>query len=283
MSGKSILVTGCSSGIGLDAARRLKARGWRVFATCRKAEDAARLEAEGLESWALDYADAGSVAQGAEEALRRAEGRLDALFNNGAFAIPAPLEDVPREGMEAIFQANLLGWHDLTRRLLPALRAAPDGRVVNCSSVLGFVSLRYRGPYNATKFAVEGWADALRRECEGPETPGRVRVVLIEPGPIRTAFRENARRAMERWAAREGSAWREAWEAKILPRLQAPQGEKLDRFELPPSAVTAKLLRALESPRPKARYFVTTPTYVAAGAVRALPTRWVDRLFGGDY
>lgn len=285
MSGKSVLITGCSSGIGLDSARTLQARGWRVFATCRAEADAARLRDEGLESWALDHADADSVAAGAAEALARGEGRLDALFCNGAFAIPAPLEDVPRDAMREIFEANFLGWHDLTTRLLPGLRASGRGRVALCSSVLGFLSLRYRGPYNATKFALEGWADALRRECASPEAPGpRVAVSLIEPGPIRTAFRRNAKAAMERLAPRpEGSAWGPAWEEKILPRLEAREGEELDRFELRPEAVTRKLVHALEAKRPRARYFVTTPTYIAAAATRALPTRAVDFLFRGDY
>ena len=278
---RTVLITGCSSGIGLDMARTLASRGWRVLATCRRAEDAAAREAEGLESFALDYADAGSVAAGAAEALARA-GRLDALVNNGAFAIPAPLEDVPREAMRAIFETNVIGWHDLTRRLLPALRDG-RGRVVNVSSVLGMLSLRYRGAYSATKFAVEGWSDALRRELEGPETPAPgVRVVLVEPGPIRSAFRRNSLIATRRWAAIEGSAWGRAWAEKILPRLEAEESKTSARFELGPEAVTRKVVRALESPRPRARYYVTAPTYVA-GVARGLPTRLQDLAFRGDH
>lgn len=278
---RSILITGCSSGIGLDMARTLHARGWRVLAACRKPEDVERLRAEGLESLALDYADPEGVARAVAEVLALAP-RLDALVNNGAFAIPAPLEDVPREAMREIFETNFLGWHDLTRRLLPALRAS-RGRIVNVSSVLGFLSLRYRGAYNATKFAVEGWTDALRRELEGPETPAPgVRVILIEPGPIRSAFRRNSLIATRRLAAREGSAWTRAWSEKIMPRLEAGESSTADRFELGPEAVTARLIHALESPRPRARYFVTTPTHVAAIA-RLLPTRLQDRLFRGDH
>ncbi|SDW17475.1 NADP-dependent 3-hydroxy acid dehydrogenase YdfG [Albimonas donghaensis] len=284
MRPKTILITGCSSGIGLDAARALHRAGWRVFATCRRQVDCDRLQAEGLESFPLDYADEASVARAAAETLRRAGGTLDALFNNGAYAIPAPLEDVPRDAMRAIFETNVLGWHDLTRRLLPALRASGDGRVVNCSSVLGMVSLRYRGPYNATKFAIEGMTDCLRRECDAPEAPGpRVRVILIEPGPIRTAFRRNARARMEAAVDRSGSAWGRAWAEKILPRLEAPETETLDRFELMPEAVTARLTHALTAHRPKARYYVTTPTWIAALAARLLPTRALDFVFRGDH
>ena len=279
---RTVLITGCSSGIGLDMARRLQARGWRVLAACRRPADAARLADEGLESLVLDYADPESVARAAEEALSRCGGRLDALINNGAFAIPAPLEDLPREAMREIFETNFLGWHDLTRRLLPALRES-RGRVVNVSSVLGFLSLRYRGAYNATKFAVEGWSDALRRELEGPESPAPgCRVILIEPGPIRSAFRRNSLIAARRWAVREGSAWSRAWDEKILPRLEAEGSQTADRFELGPEAVTARAIHALESRRPRARYFVTTPTYAAALA-RLLPTRVQDRLFRGDH
>lgn len=279
---RTVLITGCSSGIGLDMARTLRARGWRVLAACRRPEDAARLAEEGLESLVLDYADPESVARAVDETLSRTGGRLDALVNNGAFAIPAPLEDIPREGMREIFETNLIGWHDLTRRLLPALRES-RGRVVNVSSVLGFLSLRYRGAYNATKFALEGWSDALRRELEGPESPAPgCRVILIEPGPIRSSFRRNSLAASRRWARREGSAWERAWREKILPRLEAEESQTSARFELGPEAVTARAVHALESARPRARYFVTTPTYVAALA-KMLPTRLQDRLFRGDH
>ncbi len=277
---RTVLITGCSSGIGRDAALALKARGWRVLAGVRQEKDRAGLEAQGLETLALDYADEASVAAAAEAV----GGALDALVNNGAFAIPAPLEDVPRAAMRAIFETNLIGWHDLTRRLLPALRASGRGRVVNVSSVLGLVSLRYRGPYNATKFALEGLTDALRRELAAPEAPmPRVSVHLVEPGPIKTAFRRNARARMEGMVNREGSAWGEAWREKILPRLEAPETEGLERFELPPSAVTAKIVHALEARRPKPRYYVTTPTYVAAFASRVLNTRAMDLVFRGDH
>jgi len=270
---RSILITGCSSGIGLDAARRLKARGWRVFATCRAAEDAAAREAEGLEAWALDLADGASVAAGAAEALRRTGGRLDAVFNNGAFAIPGAVEDLSRDALRAIFETNLFGQVDLTNRVLPAMRAAGAGRVVMCSSVLGFAALPWRGAYVATKFALEGVTDALRLELRGTG----VRVVLIEPGPIGTPFRQKAARHFERWIDWRASPHRAAYEATLLKRLYAPPGRK-DRFELPASAVTAKLVAALEATRPAPRYYVTAPTHVMGGLRRLLPTRALDAL-----
>ena len=269
---RSILITGCSSGIGLDAARRLHTRGWRVFATCRAEKDAARLTAEGLESFALDYADAQSVARAAEEVAGRTGGTLDALFNNGAYAIPGPLEDLSRAAMEAQFHANFLGWHDLTIRAIPLMRAGGGGRIVNCSSVLGLISTRWRGAYCATKFAVEAWSDALRQEM-GDEG---IHVSLIEPGPIATDFRANAVAAFERWIEWEKSARADQYRDHLLDRLY--KGSDGSRFTLPASAVTDKLIHALEADRPRARYFVTTPTHVADVLRRVLPTRLLDRI-----
>ncbi|MEO1613000.1 MAG: SDR family NAD(P)-dependent oxidoreductase [Pseudomonadota bacterium] len=274
---RSILITGCSSGIGYDAAHTLAKRGWRVFATCRKAEDAERLQREGLESWRLDYADEDNVREGAERALDLTDGRLTALFNNGAYALPGPVEDIPRDGMRAIFEANLFGPHQLITHILPAMRAAGGGRIVNCSSVLGFMAMGYRAPYNATKFALEGLTDTLRREVAGEP----LEIILIEPGPIVTPFRANARLAYERWVKprRAASTHPDARWATLERRLYKEK-EGTGRFDLPPSAVTAKLIRALESPKPKSRYFVTTPTYLAEGFRRLLPTSAVDRIVG---
>ena len=267
---RSILVTGCSSGIGHDAARTLARRGWRVLATCRAEADCERLRGEGFESFALDYASEVSVADGAAEALERTGGRLDALFNNGAFAIPGAVEDLPRDALRAIFEANLFGPHDLTRRVIPAMRAAGRGRIVNCSSVLGLMAIPWRGAYAATKHAMEGLTDALRLEMR--DTP--IDVVLIEPGPIATRIRENSIPHFERWIDWRASARAERYERDLVPRLYHPSGR--DAFELPPSAVTAKLIRALEARRPRARYFVTKPTFAAETMRRMMPTALRD-------
>lgn len=269
---RTILITGCSSGIGLDAARTLRTRGWRVLATCRQEADAARLRSEGMESFALDHADEDSVARGAAEAMDRTGGRLDALFANGAHALPGFVEDLPRGGLRAIFEANLFGVHDLGRRLIPALRASGDGRLVNCSSVLGFAALPLRGAYVATKFAMEGLTDSLRLEMRGQP----LRVILIEPGPITTRIRQNSIPHFERWIDVEGSARRAEYEA-LRDRLYAPRARP-DPGELPPAAVTRALIRATESPRPRARYRVTAPTHAAEAMRRLLPTRLRDAI-----
>ena len=272
MTERSILITGCSSGIGLDAARGMKARGWRVFATCRQEADCERLRAEGLESFRLDYADEVSIAAAVAEVVARTGGTLDALYNNGAFACPGAVEDLPRGALREIFETNLFGYHDLTRRVIPLMRAQGHGRIVNCSSVLGLVGMTWRGAYVATKFAMEGLTDVLRIEMKGTG----IAVILIEPGPIATRIRENAVPHFERWIDWENSA-RRAQYVSLRGRLYDKKVKK-DTFELGPEAVTAKLIRALEDRRPKPRYFVTTPTYLMGFLRRVLPTRALDWL-----
>jgi NAD(P)-dependent dehydrogenase (short-subunit alcohol dehydrogenase family) len=272
---RTVLITGCSSGIGLDAAHGLRARGWRVFASCRKAEDCSRLIALGFDSPRIDYADPDSIARGLAEVLAATGGRLDALFNNGAFALPGAVEDLPREGLAAIFETNLFGYHDLTRRVIPVMRAQGHGRIVNCSSVLGFAALSWRGAYVATKFALEGLSDVLRIEMKGTG----IDVILIEPGPITSDIRRNAIPHFERWIDWKNSARRAEYES-LLHRLYGD--DQHDRWELPASAVTTRLVHALESRRPRARYWVTTPTWIAGTLKRLLPTRAFDRLTGQD-
>jgi NAD(P)-dependent dehydrogenase (short-subunit alcohol dehydrogenase family) len=272
MSQRSILITGCSSGIGLDAARTLHARGWRVFATCRQEVDCDRLRAEGLESFRLDYADEDSIAAAIAEVVARTGGRLDALYNNGAFACPGAVEDLPRGALREIFETNLFGYHDLTRRVIPLMRAQGHGRIVNCSSVLGLVGMTWRGAYVATKFAMEGLTDVLRIEMRGTG----IEIILIEPGPIATKIRENAVPHFEKWVDWETSARRDQY-VSLRGRLYDKKTKK-DTFELGPEAVTAKLIHALEHRRPKPRYYVTTPTYLMGFARRVLPTRALDWL-----
>lgn len=269
---KSILITGCSSGIGYDAAHGLRAQGWRVFATARAQADCDRLIAEGLESFILDYADEASITAAVAETLARTGGTLDALYNNGAFAIPGAVEDLPRGALRAIFETNLFGYHDLTRQVIPIMRAQGHGRIINCSSVLGLVGMKWRGAYVATKFAMEGLTDVLRIEMAGTG----IKIILIEPGPITSRIRENARAHVTRWIDWKNSARA----AEYTPLIDRLFGEKYgpDPFELPARAVTAKLIHALESPRPKPRYYVTTPTYIMGLARRVLPTRALDWL-----
>ncbi|SDJ57852.1 SDR family NAD(P)-dependent oxidoreductase [Salipiger marinus] len=270
MTERTILITGCSSGIGLDAARGLRARGWRVFASCRAEADCARLRAEGFDSPQLDYADTASITRALAEVLEATGGRLDALYNNGAFAIPGAVEDLPTDALRALFEANVFGWHELTRQVIPVMRAQGHGRIVNCSSVLGLVPMPWRGAYVASKHALEGLTDVLRIEMA--DTP--LRVILIEPGPVTSHIRRNSVPHFERWVNWRASPRAAQYEASLLKRLYAPPSK--DRFELPASAVTRVLVHALEARRPKTRYYVTVPTHLMGTLRRLLPTRALD-------
>ena len=266
---RAVLITGCSTGIGRVAADTLRERGYRTFATARRAADVERLAADGHESLRLDLTDAQSMDAALDEVLARTSGRLYGLFNNGGFGQPGAVEDLGVEALRAQFETNVFGWHEMARRVLPAMRAAGEGRIVQNSSVLGLVALRYRGAYVASKFAIEALTDAMRLELHG----SGVHVCLIEPGPILSRFRANAFEAFQRNIDVESSPHRDVYRA-VVKRL-ADEDEEAP-FTLPESAVVAKLLHALESPRPKARYHVTVPTHALAFLKRALPDRWLD-------
>jgi NAD(P)-dependent dehydrogenase (short-subunit alcohol dehydrogenase family) len=268
---RRILITGCSSGIGWVCALGLAERGYLVVASARRAEDVVALKQAGLAAVQLDLADADSIASGLEAALALTDGRLDALFNNGAFGLPGAVEDLTREALRAQFETNLFGWHDLTRRVIPIMRAQGGGRIVQNSSVLGLVTLPYRGAYVASKFALEGLTDTLRLELAG----SGIEVILIEPGPIASRFRENARAAFARYVDPTGSQHAAAY-AQMAERLDRPGA--VQPFTLPAAAVLKKLILALESPRPKARYAVTFPTHLLAALRRVLPDSALDWL-----
>lgn len=271
---KSILITGCSSGFGYDAAHTLHKRGYRVFATCRQAADCERLRGEGLESFPLDYADEASIVAAVAEVDTRAGGTLDALFNNGAYAIPGAMEDLPRDAMRAIFEVNLFGQFDLINRVLPMMRAQGGGRVVNCSSVLAISALRMRGTYCATKFAMEAMTDALRYENCG----SAVKFISIQPGSFPTKIRKNSIPHFEKWIDWKTSVHREIYEKKLIPRLYT--GESAAENPNPPCAlVTNKLIHALESRNPKPRYMVLKATYFTEFMRRILPKRALDHIF----
>lgn len=271
MTERTILITGSSSGIGYDAAHGLRAAGWRVFASCRKAEDCARLQSEGFESPLIDYADTESIVSGLTEVLEATGGTLDALYNNGAYACPGAVEDLPRGALREIFETNLFGLHELTTLVIPVMRKQGHGRIINCSSVLGLVGMKWRGAYVSTKFAMEGLTDVMRIEMS--DTP--IDIILIEPGPITSNIRKNAIPHFEKWIDWENSARSRLYKA-LRDRLYTDSGP--DPFELPASAVTKKIRHALESKRPKPRYYVTTPTYLMGFFRRILPTRLLDKV-----
>ncbi|WP_375057590.1 SDR family oxidoreductase [Zobellella sp. DQSA1] len=268
---QAVLITGCSSGIGHCAAHYLRQQGFQVIASARKAEDVARLKEEGLDTVVLDLADEGSIEAGLAQALQLTGGRLYGLFNNGAYGQPGALEDLPTAALREQFNTNLFGTHHLTRLVLPLMLAANEGRIIQNSSVLGLVAMQFRGAYNASKFALEGYTDTLRLELAGTG----VHVSLLEPGPIETRFRANARDAFLRHIDPEQSRHRQGYR-QTLARLQKPGPSS--RYSLPPESCLAPVLHALTSPRPKTRYPVTRATLMMSWFRRLLSDRALDRL-----
>jgi NAD(P)-dependent dehydrogenase (short-subunit alcohol dehydrogenase family) len=271
---RSILVTGCSTGIGAYCARALKAEGWQVFATARQPEDIAALEAAGLNGLYLDYREPESIATLFEEVAERTGGRLDALFNNGAYAQPGAIEDLPVEALREQFEANVFGWHDLTRRVVPLMRAQRSGRIVQCSSILGLLPMRWRGAYTASKHALEALALTLRMELEG----SGIHVSLIEPGPIESEFDRNALRYAERYIDTENSIH----SATYAKRLEELKRGGTRRGKLGPDAVYAVLRHALTADQPKPHYLVTRPAKLGSAAKRLLPSSIFYRLLAAQ-
>ncbi|KZL20123.1 putative oxidoreductase SadH [Pseudovibrio axinellae] len=270
---RSILITGCSTGIGYSAAHILKDRGWQVFPTCRKPEDVERLCNEGFTAFHLDYCASESIHAAVESVLTLTNGRLDALYNNGAYGLPGAIEDLPVDALRRQFEANFFGWHELTQRVIPTMRKQGHGRIVQCSSVLGLVAMDYRGAYNATKFALEGYTDTLRLELHG----SGIQVSLIEPGPIQSQFSKTAVKMFYEEIgepAKNASHFRESYNRRLA--MLAKGGTT--KFKLPPDAVVNKLIHAIEAPKAKARYYVTVPTYIMGTLRRILPTSMVDMI-----
>ncbi|MCB1862166.1 MAG: SDR family oxidoreductase [Gammaproteobacteria bacterium] len=268
---KTILITGCSSGIGYVAANTLRARGYRVFASARKAQDRDRLAREGFNAVRLDLTDSQSIADALEQVLSETGGKLYALFNNGAYGQAGAVEDLSREVLRSQFETNLFGWHELTRRVIPLMRKQEEGRIIQNSSVLGLVALPFRGAYTASKFALEGLSDTLRMELHG----SGVHVSLIEPGPIDSRFRANSLIMAQRHIDLEHSVHRDSY-SSTLARLQR-EGPAVP-FTLPPEAVVKRVIHALESRRPRARYYVTLPTYLLGTLKRLLSSAALDRI-----
>lgn len=269
MTSRSILITGCSSGIGHTVAHGLRARGWRVFASARKPEDVARLSDEGFEALSLDLDDTASIRAAVDAVLSATGGRLDALFNNGGFGQVGAVEDLTRDALRAQFETNLFGWIELTNGVLPVMRRQGAGRIVFNSSVLGYAAFAYRGAYVGAKFALEGMADTLRQELYG----SGIAVSLVEPGPILSRFRDNCLQPFMRHIDWQNSVHRRAYEGQMT-RLQTPGPAA--PFTLPPEAVLAKVIHALESSRPRARYPVTLPSHLFWWLRRILSSRMMD-------
>jgi len=273
-----ILITGCSTGIGYQCAHQLHEMGYQVIATCRKPDDVERLIQEGICCFQLDLVSSDSIQNALTQVLQKSNGRIDALFNNGAFGLPGAVEDLSREAMEYQFQTNVFGTQELTNLVVPIMRRQGGGKIIYNSSILGFAAMQYRGAYNASKFAIEGFADTLRLEVK----KDNIQVSLIEPGPIISDFRKNAFSQFKQWITVEESAHQESYQA-MISRLETigPSAP----FTLEPEAVTKAVIHALQSKQAKIRYRVTVPTIVFSVLKRLLPNRLLDMLLikaGGD-
>lgn len=275
---QTVFITGCSTGIGYHAATTLHQQGHRVIAACRQPEDVERLRAEGLTCLQLDLADSTSIHQAVETLIELTDGQIDVLFNNGAFGLPGAVEDLSREAMRYQFETNVFGTQELTNLIVPLMRKNGHGKIIYNSSILGFAAMPYRGAYNASKFAIEGFADTLRLELKADN----IQVSLIEPGPIISQFRNNAYKQYQRWIAGKPSAHQANYQA-MVDRLET-EGPTAP-FTLGPEAVTRAVEHILTARRPKIRYPVTVPTHAFAWLKRLLPNRWLDFLLikaGGD-
>lgn len=254
MTQKSLLITGCSSGIGYACAHYMRDRGWRVFPACRKQEDVDRLKREGFAAVRIDYTDTDSILNGLADVLEATGGRLDGLFNNGAMGLPGPVEDLPTDALREVFEVNVFGQHELTYRVIPVMRRQGSGRIVFTSSVLGFIVYPWRGGYNASKFALEGLVQTLRIEMR--DSP--IRVSTIQPGPIATSIIKNAAPQFDKWVDWENSARADQYRASLLKKLYDPSPPGV--FTRPPEAVAKVLRHALEARNPRPNYMITFPT-----------------------
>ncbi|NDD48640.1 MAG: SDR family NAD(P)-dependent oxidoreductase [Alphaproteobacteria bacterium] len=273
-SKKSILVTGSSSGIGLCVARDLHELGWNVIATCRDIKDCEILTNQyGLSSTVIDYSDEETITSGFNYALEKTNGKIDVLFNNGAYGLPSLVEDIPVDSLRNIFETNFFGWHSLTNKVIPLMKAQGSGRIIQNSSILGFMALKYRGAYTATKYAVEGLSDTLRMETE----KHNIKVILIQPGPITTKFRENSYTQFKKSIRWEKSDNKEIYSKIIIPRLEDKNPKKI-AFELLPDAVSKAVIHACTSKKPKIRYRVTWATIIMMYLKRILTDKLFDRI-----
>jgi short-subunit dehydrogenase len=269
MANKNILITGCSTGIGLHTAIMLHKRGYNVIATVRKAGDEKTLTELGIVTTLLDLTDSTSISNAFNFALTHFDNQIDALFNNAAYGQPGAVEDLSRAVLREQFETNVFGTQELTNLVIKQMRTQNGGRIIYNSSVLGLISMAYRGAYNASKYAIEGLADTLRQELTGTN----IDICLIEPGPITSQFRANAFIKYQQHIDKESSAHRDTYNA--MEQRLTKKGPAAP-FTLPADAVAEKVIHALESKRPKIRYYVTFPTYLLATLKRILPHRWLD-------
>ena len=265
---KTILITGCSTGIGRCLAEGLKQRNYSVITTARKQEDIEALKQDGFEAVMLNLADSESIQSAAKTIMEMTNGQLYGLINNAAYGLTGAVEDLPVQALRDQFETNVIGTQELTNLFIPAMRKNNEGRIIQISSVLGFVTMKYRGAYCASKYALESLSDAMRYELADTN----IKISLIEPGPIKSEFRNNVVTNFNKVIDRENSIYKDAYN-----KMEREVGKKVP-FTLGPEAVLEKVIHALETEKPKARYCVTFPTYLFAFLKRILPGTLLDKI-----
>ena len=268
---KTILITGCSSGIGYDTAHFLHNNGYRVFASARKEKDVARLKEEGLDAYFLDVTQPETIKKSLKSILEKTGGNLYAVFNNAGYGQPGAVEDIPTSVLKEQFETNLFGLHEMTRQVLPIMRAQGYGRIIQHSSVLGLISLRFRGAYNASKYAIEGLCDTLRLELDKDD----IHVVTINTGPVHSDFRKNATKKFREYIEGKPTVFSKEYKEELLPH----EGKKTkDPFTRNSDVVIDNIIKALESKKPKPRYYNTSATHLLGGLKRILSTSVLDKI-----
>jgi short-subunit dehydrogenase len=268
----NILITGCSSGIGLATAKILKEKGIKVYATARKPKDVQSLQALGFESFLLDVTKPEQISQTLEQIIKN-DGKIDVVFNNAGFGQPGALEDITTDVLKEQFETNFFGLHELTCQVIPYMRKQGYGKIIQHSSVLGIISLKFRGAYNASKYAIEGLADTLRLELKDTN----IYVSTINTGPVTSKFRENALDKFRENITIENSAFEEIYKKEVKIRLES-QEENNNPFNLPASSVGEIVLKIIDSQKPKPRYYVTKATYILGFLKRILSTTLLDKI-----
>jgi len=268
---KTILITGCSSGIGYDTAHYLHQNGYRVFASARKSEDVQHLKDEGLDAYLLDVTKPESIQETLKSILKLTDGKLYAVFNNAGYGQPGAVEDITTDVLREQFETNLFGLHEVTRQVIPIMREQGYGRIIQHSSVLGLISLRFRGAYNASKYAIEGLCDTLRLELDKDD----IHVVTINTGPVHSDFRKNATKKYYEHIDGRPTVFEEEYKKELLPY----EGKKKDDpFTKESDVVMTNIINALESRRPNPRYYNTSATHILGTLKRLLPTSILDKI-----
>ncbi len=270
MSQKNILITGCSSGIGYDTAHYLHANGYKVYATARDAKDVERLKSEGLDAYTLDVTKADDI-QKMLSIIIDNDAKLDAIFNNAGYGQPGALEDITTAVLKEQFETNFFGLHELTHQALSIMRKQGYGRILQHSSVLGIIALRFRGAYNASKYAIEGLCDTLRLELMESD----IYVCTINTGPVHSDFRKNATKKLIENVNYKESFWKREYGAELFQREKSKED---DMFTKESSVVIKNIVDALESKKPRPRYYNTLATHLLGGLKRILSTNNLDKI-----